>query len=85
MLLVAIILPIQNDTNSLNMTDMTGNGHIELFKVTIVTTFNPQEHAKTPILSCTPEYHILPNLNIPLFCGHFHYTRCAAASGNLYD
>ena len=46
---------------------MTGNGHIELFLKSLVTTFNPQEHAKAPILSCTPEYHILPNLNIPLF------------------
>ena len=36
------------------------------FLKSLVTTFNPQEHAKTPILSCTPEYRILPKLNIPL-------------------
>ena len=38
------------------------------FLKSLVTTFNPQEHAKTPILSCTPDYRILPKLNIPLSC-----------------
>ena len=45
------------------------------FLKSLVTTFNPQEHAKTPILSCTPEYRILPKLNIPLSCSHFHENR----------
>ena len=58
------------------------------FLKSLVTTFNPQEHAKTPILSCTPEYRILPKLNIPLSCSYFHekrfYTQFSAASGNLY-
>ena len=60
----------------------------ENFLKSLVTTFNPQEHAKTPILSCTPEYRILPKLNIPLSCSHFHenrfYTQFSAASGNLF-
>ena len=45
---------------------MTGNGHIELFKVTSYN-FHPQDHAHAPILSCKPVYHILPYLKIPLF------------------
>ena len=49
---------------------MTGNGHIELFKVTSYN-FQPSMQAKTPILRCRPEYHLLPNLNITLFCSHF--------------
>ena len=65
---------------------MTGNGHIELFKVTSYN-FHPQEHAQTPILSCKPVYHILPYLNIPLFCSYFlkkrFYTQFSTASGNL--
>ena len=52
-------------------TTMTGYGHTEFLK-SLVTTYNPQEHAKTPILSYTPEYRILPKLNIPLSCSHFY-------------
>ena len=50
---------------------MTGYGHTEFLK-SLVITYNPQEHAKTPILSYTPEYRILPKLNIPLSCSHFY-------------
>ena len=67
--------------------NMTGYGHTEFLK-SLVTTYNPQEHAKTPILSYTPEYRILPKLNILLSCSHFYknrfYTQFSAASGNLY-
>ena len=51
--------------------DMTGYGHTEFLK-SLVTTYNPQEHAKTPISSYTPEYRILPKLNIPLSCSRFY-------------
>ena len=50
---------------------MTGYGHTEFLK-SLVTTYNPQEHAKTPILSYTPEYRTLPKLNIPLSCSNFY-------------
>ena len=56
-------------------TSMTGYMVTQNFLKSLVTTFNPQEHAKTPILSCTPEYRILPKLNIPLSCSHFHENR----------
>ena len=55
----------------LRLPDMTGYGHTEFLK-SLVTTYNPQEHAKTPILSYTPEYRILSKLNIPLSCSHFY-------------
>ena len=50
----------------------------QIFLTSLVTTFNPQEHAKTPILSCRPEYRIFPKLNIPLSCSHFHENRLVA-------